>query len=333
VNGSHVDIHFQSAMGTLGSAAGMPLVVITVPILATANAGAQAMITADASGSSWRGPLVLGAQGYPVILTPGTVTIGGSLSVSNVNPVSNLAAATVVRIHGAGFTSATTVDIAAVSVASAQLVGPQEIDVTLAGPADLGGKQITVRNPGGSPVTFFAAPPAQPLPAVGEGLDGAIPLFPTASYPAGVSVIFTGLTHARYALLNPNAAPVDVLIQGRMTLTIPAGSAFYTDSGKVGNGVQVIATAPLQMLQLVTLVNGASAQVAGYELSPFTPTGIPPLGIVGPSATDQFPQFNWVTGTPPPQPQTVTLFASPAPVAFTRRQAGFDSTRQHFLTR
>jgi uncharacterized protein (TIGR03437 family) len=314
ISGSHIDIHFASLSATLGSAAGMPLVVITVPTLATAKPGAQATITADASGSPWTGPLVPGAPGYPVTVTPGTVTIGGTLSVSDVSPVSNLAAGAVVRINGTGFTSATTVDIAAASVASVQLVGPQEIDVTLAGAADLGGKQIRVRNPGGSQVTFFAAPPAQPLPAVGDGgdgFDGAIPLFPTASYPAGGSAIFTGLSHARYALVNPNAAPVDVLLQGsvQMTLTIPAGSAFYTDSRKVGNEVQVIATAPLQMLQLVALVSGATAELAGYNLSPFTPTGIPPLGIVGPSGTSQ---FNWVTGAPAPQPHTVALFASGA---------------------
>ena len=165
ISGSHVDIHFASPSSTLGSAASVPLVDIKVPILATANAGTQATIPADGSGSPWTSPLVPAAPGYQVTVTPGTVTIGGSLSVSDVSPVSNLAASTLVRIHGCSFTSATTVDIAAVSVASVQLVGPQEIDVTRAGPTDLGGKQIRVRNPGASQVTFFAAPPAQPLPA------------------------------------------------------------------------------------------------------------------------------------------------------------------------
>jgi hypothetical protein len=73
VNGSHVDIHFQSASGTLGSAAGMPLVVITVPTLATAKPGTQATINADPSGSQWGGPGPI----YSVTVTPGMVTLGG----------------------------------------------------------------------------------------------------------------------------------------------------------------------------------------------------------------------------------------------------------------
>lgn len=246
ISGSHVDVHFQSVSATLGSAAGTPLVVITVPTFATAKPGTQVPVNADPSGSQWGST----GQPYEVTVTPGTVTVGGSLSVSDVSPVSNLAAGAVVRIRGTGFTSATTVNIAAVSVASVQLAGPQEIDVTLAGPADLGGKRITVSNPGGPPVDFFAAPAistpfATPGSTASDGLDGAIPLFPAASYPAGLSnVLIQGFTLGRVALANPNAAPVDALVQAvdqpdairrQTTITIPPGGAYNSRSGLAGS--------------------------------------------------------------------------------------------------
>jgi hypothetical protein len=85
VSGSHVDIHFASPSASMGSAAGMPLVVIIVPILATAKAGAQTAITADPTGSVWNGPL--NSPAYTVSVTAGRVTVGGTLSVSSVSPV------------------------------------------------------------------------------------------------------------------------------------------------------------------------------------------------------------------------------------------------------
>jgi uncharacterized protein (TIGR03437 family) len=323
INGSHLDIHLASPSATLGSTAGMPLVVIAVQILSTAVPGARATINADPTRSQWIGPPV---TVYSVAVTPGTVTVGGALSVSAVNPVSNLAAGAVVRIQGGGFTSSTTVDIAAVNVASVQNVGPQEIDVTLAGPADLGGKRITVSNPGGSPVDFFAAPPAQPLSTLGGGapsgnLDGALPLFPVASYTAGYSdQLKPGFNFGRVALANPNPSPVDVLLEGldsqsvlrQATVTIPAGGAYDNDfASLIGTGtwVQASATAPLRMIELIS--DTSTSHPAGYyETAPLSPAGATlPLAVaVGPNTETR---FNWVTGTAPPQSQTFTLAGSP----------------------
>jgi uncharacterized protein (TIGR03437 family) len=314
INGAHLDIHLASPSATLGSAAGMPLIVITVPTLATASVSSHATVTADPTGSTWTDA---SGAAYSVAVTPGSVTLGGSLSVFDVSPVSNLASGAVVKIHGSGFTSTTTVDIAAASVASVQLVGPQEIDVTLAGPADLGGKRISVRNPGGSQVDFFAAPPMTPLASVGDVFDGTLPLFPTASYPAGGGAYLEGATFGRMALANPNSVPVDVLLEVRspggvqqMTLTIPAGSAYNADFHSLnanGKSVDVIATAPLRMLQLLGHPDNPTPATF-YQFLPFTPTSIPPLGVqltYGASA-----QFTWVTGAPAPQPQSVSVYPS-----------------------
>jgi len=255
VNGNRVDIHFASGSGSLGSAAGMPLVVLTVPILATAQPGAQTAITADPAGSTWYSPEGLSpAAPYTVSVSPGTVAVGGTLSVSGVTPVSNLAAGAVVRIAGTGFGKGTAVSIPAASIASEQVASPQEVDVTLAGPTDLGGKTITVTNPDGTQVNFFAAPPVTPLANVGDVFDGAIPLYPTASFPAGMGTFLPEETFGRVALENPNATPVDVLLQGitiagsvswSTSFSIPAGSSYNNALSSLpqgGNSVRVYAT-------------------------------------------------------------------------------------------
>jgi uncharacterized protein (TIGR03437 family) len=325
ISGQHIDIHLSSPSASLGSAAGMPLVVITVPTLAGAKSGAQATITADPTRSPWNGSQSF-IPGFPVTVTPGTVTIGGALSVSDVSPVSNLSSSAVVSIRGAGFMSATAVDIAGVPIASVQTAGPQEIDVTLSGPADLGGKRITVRNPDGSQVVFFAAPPTTPLATLGDSssgdvFDGALPLFPTASYSAGTSYLIDGRAFGRLALANRNGTPVDVLLQvlgtgggdaPQTTLTIPPGGIYSSDfaSLKASNGyVQVLATAPLNMLELASQLAGGQTKFA-----PLNPEGIPPLSVTlggGISA-----QFNWAPGMAPPPPQAVTVYG-PTGVGFT----------------
>jgi hypothetical protein len=73
----------------------------------------------------------------------------------------------------------------------------------------------------------------------GDGLDGAIPLFPAASYPAGISnVLIQGFTLGRVALANPNSTSADAQLQTvdqaggilrQTTLTISAGGAYDSD--------------------------------------------------------------------------------------------------------
>jgi hypothetical protein len=119
------------------------------------------------------------------------------------------------------------------------------------------------------------------------------------------------------ALANPNAAPVDVLLEVRnpggvqqMTVTIPAGSAYNTDFHSLnanGKSVDVIATAPLCMLQLLGHPDNPTPATF-YQFIPFAPTNIQPLGVQ--LASGASAQFTWVTGAPAPQPRSVTVYPS-----------------------
>ena len=325
VNGNRVDLHFASQSASMGSAGGMPLVVIAVPILATAKAGAQGAITTDPTGSAWNG--AQGSPAYAVSVTRGGVTVGGTLSVSQVTPVSNLPVGTVVHVMGTGFTSGTVVSISAASIASEQVLGPQEVDVTLAGPTDLGGKQVTVTNKDGTVVNFFGAPTASPLAILGGTtldavFDGVIPLLPTASYTGGSSGPTLDTTAGRIVLANPGSTPIDVSVElvnpggedtKQLTIALPAGGqydsgVFSLEAGAL-DGIQVLATGPLRMLQLLANYNSVK-QTTTYVLAPFNPIGIRPLALSVNTAPIQF-SYYWVTGGPAPQPQSIPVYPQP----------------------
>ena len=75
----------------------------------------------------------------------------------------------------------------------------------------------------------------------------------------------------------------------------------------------MLVTVPLRMLQLRSVPNPLSAATPSVKPASFTPIGIPPLTIALPSSANA--QLKWVTGTPPPQPQTFMLAGIPQEAA------------------
>jgi hypothetical protein len=176
ITGLHVVVQFGSLTGGVGQLPGVPMVVVTATALATVSAGQTASVTADPTGSTWTDP-----QGniYSVSVSPGKVTIGGTLSIANVSPGGGLLAkGAVIEIDGTGFSSATTASIDGASVASVQFSSPQKMLLTLGGPTELTGKRVRVINPDGSEVDAFPFIPGVPVSDPGRPLDGGIPILP-----------------------------------------------------------------------------------------------------------------------------------------------------------
>jgi uncharacterized protein (TIGR03437 family) len=315
ISAGRLDIHFYD----VGGVAGMPILAITVPLLPGVKVGTTAAISADPSGSTWTDP---SGNAYTVTVAPGAVTAGGSLSVQSITPSGGLMpAGAVLRVSGTGFSDSTIVQIPAVAIASVRAASPQEIDVTLAASADIGGKQIAVQNAAGSQVDFFGSVNA---PALGTSLsgafDGTVPLFPTATYQAGATY-FTEDDSGWYVVANPGTEPVtaelyetigDGEFSGPQQVTIPAGGVYYAsqmrDPGSAITVAQIVwAAGPLQMLGLICNYNGQNcSQVAG----PMIAMGIPPLQVELYSASVQ---WEWQIGTTTPQPKQVNVsFSHPA---------------------
>jgi uncharacterized protein (TIGR03437 family) len=312
VSGQSLDVFVSSPAGGIGQLPHLPVLTVTIPILATAPAGTVSPITLDASpvppGVQWTDPQ---RNIYSVTVAPGTVTVGGSLSVQNLVPGGGLLpAGKVVRINGTGFSASTAVTIDGVSVSNTQFAGTGEIDLTLGGAADLTGKRVVLRNPDGAQVEFFSAIPSAPDLGTDYLAPGVQPLLPMQTWTsAGVTFTERG---GVIALQNPNPTAVDVILQttsvisvldGQTTATIPPGALNYYATRATGrpgeNGFRVFASAPLRML-------GIGYALASLYLPPVLPT-LPPLQQL--TAHPAAVSFLWQIGTAMPAPVSVFLDA------------------------
>jgi uncharacterized protein (TIGR03437 family) len=317
VQGQSLIATIQSASNGIGQLPGLPILTITVPLLASVQPGTTSAITLD--------PLTGFRDANQNLdtfsLVPGSVTVGGALSVESISPGGGLlAAGTSVRVLGRGFEPATTVSIPGASVSNSQFVSSTEIDVTFGGACELTGRKVTLTNPGGEAVQFYSATPSAPSQApAGLSAMQVVPSLQTWT-SASISLPSAG---GGVALQNPNAVPVDVILQSRSShapiaaqtnLTIAPGAlnVYYTGNfgrgtpGNVagGDGFNVVATLPLRIIG-ISLLAGALGSPTPRAV---TAAELPLQKVIpSPSAVT----FNWQIGTTVPAPATIAL-ATPA---------------------
>ncbi len=309
MQGLHVDVRFASANGGIGRLAQVPLVVVTATILPTAAAGKTASITADPSGSQW---LDLLGNVYSVSVIPGTVTVGGTLSVTSITPGGGvLPSGTAIAIQGTGFSSGATAEIDGATVASVQVTGAQTMSLILGGPTELTGKRISITNPDGSEVDAFAFVPAAAVSLPGTETP-IVPILPTETY-----TVAQVLGASWISIHNPSAAAVQLVLDrfdgiggfdSEQPFTIPAsGSLLLTSpvSDIRAGWALVIASAPVQIVQINQLYTGF---MVANGLGASAPFPVP----VGPLEVDAFAQdgsnsLSWVWQARGALPQTGTI--------------------------
>src|SRR5207245_773312 len=111
-------------------------------------------VALDQSASFWRNLL-----GVPSVveLQPGGITVGGSVSITNVVPGGGmLPAGGTFRILGMGFSPQTKVQLSPLRASSIQYVSPGEIRVTVKDGGVLDGAKIQVSNPDNSSDTYYS---------------------------------------------------------------------------------------------------------------------------------------------------------------------------------
>jgi hypothetical protein len=305
VQGQHVTASFTASSASLGQLPALPVLVINVPVLATAKAGTSS-VTVDPTQGPWHDQ-----QGnvYTVSVNPGTFTVGGTLSVQSVTPGGGLLpSGTVVSIDGTGFDATTTVTIDGVSLASTQFVSAQQINVTLAGATELTGKHLHMQT-AGQQSDFFCSLPSAPANVAA----GLFPLLPFTTY---TNVSWDVPDSPDYgesiALLNQNLFPVNVTFfstdpGGIVTVTsevIPPGETYLYSPGIFDpsdvNDLGMLSSAPMRMLEFRSNYHF----VGPPQMSMFPPG--PFLGIRQPSASVP-PAWTWRIGAPVPPPATVYL--------------------------
>src|SRR5579862_608817 len=323
VAGQSMNVTFNAASAGIGQLPGLPVLTVTVPVLASAVTGTVRAITIDPSQGPWTDE---NGNAYTVTATSGSLTVGGSLSVENVSPGGGLqATGALMHIFGTGFSPATTVSIAGVSLSSNEYVGPNEVDVTLGGAADLTGKQVTLTNPDGSQVEFFSSIPSVPhqAPAAYTVYQPLLSMQTWTAATVGFSIEGGGI-----ALQNPNPVPVNVILQsmgevsplaGEATVTIPPGAlqVYYSDANDpaispgatAGYGFNAFSTLPIRIEGVANVVGDQMVQVGGMDVRAVVATGASPTVAPLQQATATPPSvlFNWQVGAAAPPPASISL--------------------------
>jgi uncharacterized protein (TIGR03437 family) len=288
VQGGQISARFTSPRGTFGTLPDYPLMTVVARTNPAAPVGTTTQVSLDPGRSFWADLL---GNGYTAIIKPGTVMIGGSLSVSNVAPGGGIVpAGFVVKVLGTGFTPATRVAVNEVSLASVKYISPTELDVTPAQAAQMDGKRVRVENPDGSRVTYFSYLRATAIGVSSHPvLAKTTPIFPVKSLSLGFLTVTAGNSPGSFqglALQNANLSSVDIAVDllsaagqtlSHNTTILPAGFRYVRElselfgvmSAPAGSTVRVSSSAPIQML-------GLSSDESGTSVIPVNPAVSPP---------------------------------------------------------
>lgn len=219
-------IYFSSPLSTFGTTIDTPVLTIAYPVATTAKVGQTVNLTLDPNSSLWYDPR---SKLYPVELKSGLLTVGGTMSISDVTPsAGTIQPGTVISVKGVGFDTSSKVDINEAKIATSQFISSKLIQVTLSAAANIRGMRVRVTNSKNETAMYY---PYQRTTAVGGSthalIASSIPLFAQTSWTLGYfhptlqGTIFTGL-----ALQNLNTATANVVLK----LTSKSGSILATDN-------------------------------------------------------------------------------------------------------
>ncbi len=216
LNGSGLQITATSPTGTFGNSPDpdYPLLTITAPIPANAVVGTRYSLGVDLGNSFF---LDATGQAYPTEIKTGTLTIGGTMAISDVIPGGGFQpAGTRIRILGMGFTPASGVDFSGVTLAASdyQFVSPGGMDVVLPQGLTMDGTRVRVKNELGERSTYFSYLRAH---VMGQSTNLLVsqsePLFSRQTYTAAtLNWRRSGTTFTALAVQNPSVTSTQVTI-------------------------------------------------------------------------------------------------------------------------
>ena len=268
INGPNVNTRYITSSGAQGT--DYPIMTMALHVRPDAVPGTSTQFGLDPS-STW----VLGLLGATTLkpMPPATVSVRGSISITNVVPGGGiLPAGTVVSIRGVGFQPKTQVQLNAIKFSSIQVMSPEEIQFTLAETMNMTGQKIQVVNPDGSQDTYFSYLRGIPLGGSNQPLlASAVPIFSGMTYTMAVfnpvmpasTAQFSGL-----AMQNPGLTDAQVTVSlfsssnvllGSSTMTLPSGYRMTREISELASGaapsfgsyVTVTSATPIQMFGFI----------------------------------------------------------------------------------
>jgi len=246
ISGSQVSVFYTTSAGAQGT--DYPIMTIALHVRPDAVPGTQTQFSLDPS-STW----ILGLLGPATLkpMTPAIVTVGDSISITNVVPGGGiLPAGSVVRIEGMGFQPKTQVQLNAIKASSITLISPNEIQFTLAEATNMTGQKIQLVNPDGSQDTYFSYLRGISLLQSGRPLlQNTLPIFSSMTYSKAVFGPLGTLASNQFsgiAVQNPGSVPAEITVSlysaqnaplGGSTVNLPAGYRFIEETSELTNGV------------------------------------------------------------------------------------------------
>lgn len=228
ISGEGIQITATSPRATFGTSPDLeyPIVAIAMPISNDAVLGSQFPLSVDLADSFWLDPF---GQPYPQEIKAGTLTIGGTLNISNVVPGGGFQPAGArISIFGMGFTPLSGVAIEGVTLAvdDYQVVSPNQIDVILPQGVRMDGARVRVKNRNGEVARYFSYLRTQPLGQSANALvNQSYPLFARTTYTSATLAwqrdpsTFTAL-----AVQNPGTNSAEITVEMRSAANEVLGS-------------------------------------------------------------------------------------------------------------
>jgi len=275
--GNSVQVSFNSSDALLGTETDGPTLVLLFPVSSTATQGETAKLALNPSVADWVDPST--GKDYAVTLTPGSLTVGGTLSIASVNPGGSVAGGTKIVIKGTGFQPGLKIKLKEqeVKILSMTVVSSSEVDLTLNQFVNLTGVGITITNPTNESVTYYAFQQTTSQGASTSALlRAAVPMFSTVNYtdaffhPAQGGGTFPGI-----ALQNTGTTTASIQLQlsssdgvlGTKTLSLPADRYVVRNIGELFPGVTLPSsgstlevTTPATSVQMLGLIGDNSAK-------------------------------------------------------------------------
>ena len=199
----------KSASGSIGLLpTGYPLVTVAVRIKATAPIGSQTQVAMNLSATTIQD--LLGGN-YVVEVTPGTVTVGGSLAIGDVVPGGgSIKPGDTIQLTGVGFDTVTSLRIDAADKPTWQIASKNLINVRSSTSFALDATRIVIKNKAGETNTYYSYPRSHFFSASGATWSTVLkPLLPGRAV-AKANIAFAGKEGA-LAIWNPRF--VDQIVQ------------------------------------------------------------------------------------------------------------------------
>ena len=284
--GSRFIANLVSPQGSLGTQPDYPFFVVAANIPSGLAVGTRIPLSIG-SGTTLTSP-----SGTPYSIPApksGVLTIGGTVSITNVIPGGGLLPpGTEVRLLGTGFDAETRVDVNEVVIENLRVLSPTEIRFNVSQAVQMTAKRIHVRDRRGSEAVYYSYLRAIPMGSSARPLlAAAYPVFSSSTYTS--AVLESGAQQPSgfigVAISNSTVSPVQVSLAlvsaagstlGQATVALPGGSRWsrtleeaFNAAGVAGSYVRLTSGMPVHVL-------GLRGDEATGNVTPFAPGSAPP---------------------------------------------------------